>query len=278
MIKTVSREQLRSVRKRLERLYGTQAETLLERFVMMIGRYGVGIDVVPLESRWDEKDSVLITYGDTLCDPVHGTPLQALKAFAEQHFRGAIRSIHLLPFYPWSTDDGFSVINYRQVDPPCGSIDPHVVQVRQAGRKRHIQVVLDCPDRKARALPVEIMMVGNRRHLRLGHKLGDRNAERHVHRDRQDVLRDQNIDLIVLNESIQGALQIIRHFTDPRGHLRIAPRMPPNALVDPFIFRMPKISLRYAITTARISVVTAAIPITDMLIMPQYLRPFRALQ
>ena len=121
MIKTVSREQLRLVRKRLERLYGTQAEKLLERFVMMIGRYGVGIDVVPFESHWDEKDCVLITYADTLRDPANGTPLRALKAFADQHFKGTIRSIHLLPFYPWSSDDGFSVIDHRKVDPACGT-------------------------------------------------------------------------------------------------------------------------------------------------------------
>ena len=45
MIKTISREQLRQVRKRLERLYGKEAEKHLERFVMIIGRYGVGVDV-----------------------------------------------------------------------------------------------------------------------------------------------------------------------------------------------------------------------------------------
>lgn len=121
MIKTVSREQLRLVRKRLERLYGTQAEQLIERFVMMIGRYGVGIDVVPFESHWDEKECVLITYADTLSDPANGPPLRALKAFVDQHFKGAIRSIHLLPFYPWSSDDGFSVIDHRKVDSACGT-------------------------------------------------------------------------------------------------------------------------------------------------------------
>ena len=44
MIKTVSKEQLRSVRKRLTYLYGSDSEHLLERFTMMIGRYGVGLD------------------------------------------------------------------------------------------------------------------------------------------------------------------------------------------------------------------------------------------
>ncbi len=121
MIKTVSREQLRSVRKRLTTLYGNRSEKLLERFVMMIGRYGVGVDAVPVDSHWTEHDSVLITYGDTLSDARGGSPLNALEAFSSKHFKGAIRTIHLLPFYPWSSDDGFSVIDYRKVDPNCGT-------------------------------------------------------------------------------------------------------------------------------------------------------------
>ncbi len=121
MIKTVSREQLRLVRKRLTVLYGNQAEKLLERFIMMIGRYGVGIAPVAVDSHWTESDSVLITYADSIRDPdSDGSPLNALEAFSSKHFKGAIKSIHLLPFYPWSSDDGFSVIDYRKVDPECG--------------------------------------------------------------------------------------------------------------------------------------------------------------
>ncbi|MFT4900876.1 MAG: glycosidase [Lentimonas sp.] len=121
MLKTVSREQLRSIRKRLNLLYGGQAEQLLRRFVMMIGRYGVGGEVWPVESHWTERDSILITYGDTLSDPAAGSPLNALGQFSNKHFKGAIRTIHLLPFFPWSSDDGFSVIDYRKVDPHCGT-------------------------------------------------------------------------------------------------------------------------------------------------------------
>lgn len=121
MLKTVSKEQLRSIRKRLTFLYGSQAEKLLERFVMMIGRYGIGNETVTPDSPWSERDSVLITYADTLSDPATDSPLNALGNFASRHFKGAIRTIHLLPFCPWSSDDGFSVIDYRKVDPACGS-------------------------------------------------------------------------------------------------------------------------------------------------------------
>ena len=120
MIKAISREQLRTIRKRFERLYGGQAEKLLERFVMVIGRYGVGVDLPIDVNSWDERDSVLITYADTLKHSDAGTPLQALDTFARKNLKGAIRCIHLLPFYPWSSDDGFSEIDYRKVAASSG--------------------------------------------------------------------------------------------------------------------------------------------------------------
>lgn len=120
MIKIVSREQIRSLRRRLATLYGTEADKMLERFVMMIGRYGIGLDPGGDVAPWSQQDSVLITYADTLSDSESGTPLNALEHFAKKHLKGAVRTIHLLPFYPWSSDDGFSVIDYRSVDPACG--------------------------------------------------------------------------------------------------------------------------------------------------------------
>ena len=121
MIKSVSREQFRSVRRRLNHLYGGQSEKLIERLFMMIGRYGVGrIESESSGDRWDERDSVLITYADSIQHDGDQSALRALDQFAREHLAGAIRSIHLLPFYPWSSDDGFSVIDYRQVDPASG--------------------------------------------------------------------------------------------------------------------------------------------------------------
>ena len=122
MMKSVSKEQLQRVRRRLMHLYGGQSEQLLERFFMMIGRYGVeDTTSASTASHWDERDTVLITYADSIQDARLGSPLAALHSFACQHLKGAIRTIHLLPFCPWSSDDGFSVIDYRQVDPECGT-------------------------------------------------------------------------------------------------------------------------------------------------------------
>ena len=47
-------------------------------------------------------------------------PLNTLHQFLLDHFSGLINSIHILPFYPYSSDDGFSVINYKQVNETLG--------------------------------------------------------------------------------------------------------------------------------------------------------------
>jgi glucosylglycerate phosphorylase len=66
-----------------------------------------------------EQDSVLITYADQLSEP-HVFPLRTLTDFCERYLSGLVSSIHILPFYPYSSDDGFSVIDYRQVNPEFG--------------------------------------------------------------------------------------------------------------------------------------------------------------
>lgn len=76
-----------------------------------------------------ERDAVLITYADQLQQP-GSSPLQTLAAFATSHLRDCVSAVHLLPFYPWSSDDGFSVKDYCAVDPAFGSWE----DVRQLGR------------------------------------------------------------------------------------------------------------------------------------------------
>ncbi|MEK9163861.1 MAG: alpha-amylase family glycosyl hydrolase, partial [Chloroflexota bacterium] len=75
-----------------------------------------------LNSTISEKDSILITYGDQLREP-DTPPLQTLADFCERHLTGLISGIHILPFFPYSSDDGFSVVDYRAVDPALGSWD-----------------------------------------------------------------------------------------------------------------------------------------------------------
>ncbi len=68
----------------------------------------------------DETDAVVITYGDQF----RGTaepPLRNLKNFLDRYLKGSVSGVHILPFSPYSSDDGFSVIDYREVDPALGT-------------------------------------------------------------------------------------------------------------------------------------------------------------
>ena len=66
-----------------------------------------------------ERDSILITYGDQM--KLSGEkPLQTLGAFCNRYLNGVVSGIHILPFYPWTSDDGFSVRDYRKVGPNFG--------------------------------------------------------------------------------------------------------------------------------------------------------------
>lgn len=69
-----------------------------------------------------ERDSMLITYGDQVQSSSE-TPLQTLNKFCKHHLTDIISGIHILPFYPWTSDDGFSVVDYREIDPNLGNWD-----------------------------------------------------------------------------------------------------------------------------------------------------------
>ena len=107
------------IRRRFERLYGDRAIQCLSRFDMLVGRYGIEPAAQPSPEKWDQTDALLITYAD-MVRAGGEKPLVTLKRFLDSHLRGAISTVHLLPFFPYSSDDGFSVIHYRQVDPAVG--------------------------------------------------------------------------------------------------------------------------------------------------------------
>ncbi len=66
-----------------------------------------------------QRDAILITYGDQVSEPGLA-PLRTLSKVCEQYLDGLISGVHILPFFPSSSDDGFSVIDYKRVDPALG--------------------------------------------------------------------------------------------------------------------------------------------------------------
>ena len=77
----------------------------------------------PVEKRrgelFDQRDVFLITYGDSLKKSGE-RPLNTLRDFAACRFKGVFDTIHILPFFPYSSDDGFSVMDFAAVNPELG--------------------------------------------------------------------------------------------------------------------------------------------------------------
>lgn len=82
-----------------------------------------------------ERDALLITYGDQVREP-GTTPLRILCRFLEAHATEAVTGVHVLPFYPYSSDDGFSVIDYYAVEAGLGTWD----DISELGRRFDLMV------------------------------------------------------------------------------------------------------------------------------------------
>ena len=102
----------------LNDIYGTKTGKLaFEKIAALIERFPVKKN--PGEGYFSEKDVFLITYGDTL-NKKGELSLKTLYDFAASHFKDAFSTIHILPFFPYSSDDGFSVIDFFAVNPELG--------------------------------------------------------------------------------------------------------------------------------------------------------------
>ncbi len=103
--------------KSLTKLYGEQeaaltADKMEERFCRFEG-------MQPRGGWLTEKDSILITYGDTLVK--EGEPgFATLHGFLKKHVGDAISTVHILPMFPYTSDDGFSVVDYKKINPDLG--------------------------------------------------------------------------------------------------------------------------------------------------------------
>ena len=69
---------------------------------------------------FNQQDVVLITYGNMVIQQ-NQTPLKTLGEFLHTQVRNTINTIHILPFFPYSSDEGFSVIDFKTVNPELGN-------------------------------------------------------------------------------------------------------------------------------------------------------------
>ena len=68
---------------------------------------------------WSQRDIALITYGDSIVDE-GSKPLKVLRDFCEKWLANCVTWVHILPFFPWTSDDGFSVLDYSSVNQALG--------------------------------------------------------------------------------------------------------------------------------------------------------------
>lgn len=76
----------------------------------------------PPENLWDESDVWVISYADSIYDPEE-TPFHTLRRFLNGALAGSISGVHILPFYPYSSDHGFAVKEYDTVCASLGDWD-----------------------------------------------------------------------------------------------------------------------------------------------------------
>lgn len=108
----------RELQARLRSLYGDEAAGAAFAELLELA------DAQPLRSgnyALSERDALLIAYGDHI-RKTGEAPLATLHRFLND-LETAANGLHLLPFYPYSSDDGFSVIDYERVDPALGNWD-----------------------------------------------------------------------------------------------------------------------------------------------------------
>ena len=108
------------LQRRLERLYGSEHVTeILAQIDSLAADHLRRRQPRRRAGLWDERDAILIAYGDSVQAPGE-RPLVTLADFRQRRLGDAFSVLHVLPFFPYCSDDGFSVIDYRLVNPELG--------------------------------------------------------------------------------------------------------------------------------------------------------------
>jgi len=118
----IMKEQRRkSIENRLLQVYSGKdaVQNLIREMEKRFAKYSGTV----CEKKWvDESDIVLITYGDSI-QKEGRKHFRTLRQFMEKYVGDAISTIHILPMFPYTSDDGFSVIDYKQIEESLGDWD-----------------------------------------------------------------------------------------------------------------------------------------------------------
>ena len=108
-----------AIRERLIKVYGEETAGKYTEIIESMINNAQKKQKEQKKVKWDEKDVVLITYGDQIYKTGEKT-LKTFDDFSEKYFKNVFELVHFLPFFPYSSDDGFSVIDYKKIHENMG--------------------------------------------------------------------------------------------------------------------------------------------------------------
>ncbi|WP_304943167.1 alpha-amylase family glycosyl hydrolase [Vallitalea guaymasensis] len=106
---------MNNIRARIKKLYREDYEIVYEDVARLIEEEKIAGD----KKFVDEKDIMLITYGDSIKKEGEA-PLTTLLKFVSDEATATVSAIHLLPMFPFTSDDGFSVVDYYEINKELG--------------------------------------------------------------------------------------------------------------------------------------------------------------
>jgi len=111
------------IQQHVTKIYGEDNSAELTDNILKVSKLDTEkVAQVPIENKWSEQDTYVITYADSI-QREGEAPLKTLHRFLNTELKNTISSVHVLPFYPYSSDDGFSVIDYKAVKQEHGTWD-----------------------------------------------------------------------------------------------------------------------------------------------------------
>lgn len=109
------------IQEQLRFLYGSRGDQVWAELQDRINEFSSRYPTLSIgKFHLSERDAILITYGDQFQNQ-NQESLHLLLEFLDEYLSEEINWVHILPFYPYSSDDGFSVIDYRLVNSEFGT-------------------------------------------------------------------------------------------------------------------------------------------------------------
>ena len=175
--------------------------------------------------RFTQQDIALITYGDTLISD-SASPLATLADFLEHTsgLRGVFNTLHILPFFPYSSDRGFSITDFKAVDPNLGSWQ----DIESLGERYRLMFDGVFNHASSQSMPFQEMLNGNPNYQNFATTYCS--PDELTPEQRAMVVRPRTSDILTQYQSIDGPVwvwttfspdQIDLNFTNPQVLLEV---------------------------------------------------------